>query len=92
MLSWVARIRRESLFKMTAPGFSDEQRERALQPFFTTKKGTGLGMPICKRIIDQHGGQIAIEPSGNAGATITISLKTNELKCQSKREQVVHGA
>jgi two-component system, LuxR family, sensor kinase FixL len=56
-------------------GFSDEQREKAFEPFFSTKrKGTGLGLAICKRIIEMHGGEIAIDRAINRGAGIVITL------------------
>ena len=43
------------------PGLSPEQRDKIFEPFFTTKtKGTGLGMAIAKRIVEAHGGQIAV--------------------------------
>jgi signal transduction histidine kinase len=45
------------------PGLGPEQRQRIFDPFFTTKtKGTGLGMAIAKRIIEAHGGRIAVGP------------------------------
>jgi two-component system, LuxR family, sensor kinase FixL len=45
------------------PGLTAEQRQRIFEPFFTTKtKGTGLGMAIAKRIVEAHGGQIAVGP------------------------------
>jgi PAS domain S-box-containing protein len=64
------------------PGLSIEQQQRIFEPFFTTKtKGTGLGMAIAKRIVEAHGGQLAV---GNAsvqedttsvhGAEIVITL------------------
>jgi signal transduction histidine kinase len=57
------------------PGLSPEQRQRIFDPFFTTKtKGTGLGMAIAKRIIEAHGGQIAVGPSSGPGAEIVITL------------------
>ena len=57
------------------PGFTAEQRAQAFQPFFTTKaSGTGLGLPICQRIIESHGGLIAIDGDGNGGASIVITL------------------
>jgi signal transduction histidine kinase len=58
------------------PGFTPEQRQRALEPFFTTKvKGTGLGLAITRRILEAHGGSIAIETDGSqGGATILLTL------------------
>ncbi|MCI0738697.1 MAG: ATP-binding protein [Gemmataceae bacterium] len=46
------------------PGLNPEQSQRIFEPFFTTKtKGTGLGMAIAKRIVEAHGGWIAVGPS-----------------------------
>lgn len=58
------------------PGIPDEMKDKILQPFFTTKKGTagtGLGLSITNDIIKAHGGGLNI--SSQAGCTIfTISL------------------
>ena len=49
------------------------------QPFFTTKpSGTGLGLPIVKRIIEAHHGQLDIESNPEAGTTVSISLPAVE--------------
>src|SRR5262249_35900585 len=57
------------------PGLNAEQRARIFEPFFTTKtKGTGLGMAIAKRIVEAHGGQIAVGPEGPPGTAIHILL------------------
>ncbi|MCG8586801.1 MAG: HAMP domain-containing histidine kinase, partial [Pirellulales bacterium] len=57
------------------PGLSAEQREKVFEPFFTTKpKGTGLGLAITKRIIESHGGQIAVGNNGSTGAEFRITL------------------
>jgi signal transduction histidine kinase len=57
------------------PGLSAEQRQRIFDPFYTTKtKGTGLGMAIAKRIIDAHGGQIAVGSAAGPGAEILLTL------------------
>lgn len=57
------------------PGLPPEQREKVFEPFFTTKsKGTGLGLTITKRIIESHGGRIAVENNGSTGAEFVITL------------------
>jgi PAS domain S-box-containing protein len=57
------------------PGLNPEQRRRIFDPFFTTRtKGTGLGMAIAKRIVEAHGGQIAVGPCQGRGAEIIITL------------------
>jgi len=48
-------------FRDNGPGLTAEQRQRIFEPFFTTKtKGTGLGMAIARRIVEAHGGQLAV--------------------------------
>jgi len=57
------------------PGLSAEQARRIFEPFYTTKtKGTGLGMAIAKRIVEAHGGHIAVGDGEAPGAEITITL------------------
>jgi PAS domain S-box-containing protein len=57
------------------PGLDPEQRQRIFEPFFTTKtRGTGLGMAITKRIVEAHGGQIAVGAGGGPGAEIILTL------------------
>jgi signal transduction histidine kinase len=56
------------------PGFTPEQRRNLFEPFFTTKtQGTGLGMAIAKRIVEAHGGSIAVDGDG-PGGRIVITL------------------
>ncbi len=53
-------------------GIPDENLEKIFEPMFTTKKtGTGLGLVICKSIIEQHGGTISVS---NKPTTFTIKL------------------
>ena len=50
---------------------------RLFEPFFTTKaKGTGLGLWLSQRIVQDHGGSIAVESVAGKGATFTITLPT----------------
>jgi signal transduction histidine kinase len=59
----------------TGKGVDKELTSRIFEPFFTTKpKGTGLGLPITKRLIEQHGGVMSIENNSSGGATFSIIL------------------
>lgn len=64
-------------------GIPDENFVCLFDPFFTTKdigKGTGLGLPIAKRIIEEHGGKIKAENQPSAGALFKIYLPVYEKK------------
>lgn len=55
-------------------------QERIFDPFFTSKKnGTGLGLVICKRIIDLHGGNIHITSKDGVGTTVDLSFPIHSL-------------
>lgn len=57
------------------PGLDAVQRQRIFEPFFTTKtKGTGLGMAIALRLIEAHGGNMAVGSNSAPGAEILIRL------------------
>lgn len=56
-------------------GFSEEIRDRLFEVFFTTREGgTGLGLPIVRRIVEQHGGRVEISSAPGKGTTATITL------------------
>ena len=56
------------------PGMPADVREKVFEPFFTTKhRGTGLGMPIARRIVEAHGGHIEIDTPGT-GTIVRITL------------------
>lgn len=62
----------------TGAGISQENLQKVFDPFFTTKikgEGVGLGLSICKNIIDQHGGLLKIENAEGRGVTVTVVLK-----------------
>jgi signal transduction histidine kinase len=59
----------------TGAGIPPEIIDRMFEPFFTTKpNGTGLGLPITRRIIYEHGGSMSVESQPHKGATFTILL------------------
>jgi two-component system sensor histidine kinase HydH len=63
------------LFSDEGPGISDETLNKIWEPFFTTKdKGSGLGLPIVKKIIEGHGGTIEIDNGPHRGAQVTVTL------------------
>lgn len=56
-------------------GFPEHMVDRAFEPYVTTKdKGTGLGLPIVKKIVEEHGGSIFIENRTGGGTCISIVL------------------
>ena len=62
-------------FSDNGMGMSEETLKKLWVPFFTTKaKGMGFGLPICKRMVEAHGGKIQIESSLGKGAEITVSF------------------
>ncbi len=62
-------------FTDTGGGISAENLSRVFEPYFTTKtSGTGLGLLIVRRIVREHGGELAIESKEGKGLTLTIRL------------------
>ena len=59
----------------TGAGIPAENLPRLFEPFFTTKaSGTGLGLPITRRIIQEHRGDITVQSQPNKGTTFRITL------------------
>jgi PAS domain S-box-containing protein len=59
----------------TGVGIPPEVSGRIFEPFYTTKsKGTGLGLTIAQRIIEEHGGQLSVQSQVGKGTTFTILL------------------
>jgi signal transduction histidine kinase len=59
----------------SGPGVPAELRPRIFEPFFTTKAtGTGLGLAVVRRIVEGHGGSVALAPPGEGGATFVLHL------------------
>jgi nitrogen fixation/metabolism regulation signal transduction histidine kinase len=59
----------------TGHGVTGEMKERLFLPYFSTKnRGTGLGLPIVSRIMQEHGGSIRVEENHPAGARFILEL------------------
>ncbi len=65
-------------YRDNGPGLSGAVRARIFEAFFTTKDtGTGLGMAIAKRIVDEHGGELTVGSGDYSGAEFLIKLRRN---------------
>jgi len=61
------------------PGITPENQAKVFDPFFTTKEqGTGLGLTIVHRIVEDYGGEISLESNGRSGTTFTILFPLTE--------------
>ncbi|MBN2102967.1 GAF domain-containing protein [bacterium] len=65
----------------TGIGIHSDHLKKIFQPFYSTKeKGTGMGLAICRRIIDQHGGDIQVESESGKGTSFSVILPIFEKK------------
>jgi PAS domain S-box-containing protein len=70
----------EIAFKDTGAGMSEEalSKLKGGVPLFTTKsKGMGFGLPICRRLVEAHGGKISVESMAGKGTTVTVTIPVN---------------
>jgi signal transduction histidine kinase len=57
------------------PGIPGEVRAKIFEPFFTTKhRGTGLGLPTARRVVERHHGTVEIECPPSGGTVVTVTL------------------
>jgi PAS domain S-box-containing protein len=72
----------EFTFTDTGVGMSEQTKSKIFMPLFTTKaQGMGFGLAICKRIVEAHGGKIAVVSNLGKGTTFTVTLPMeHELK------------
>ena len=61
--------------KDTGTGLDPAVAERMFQPFFTTKSyGLGMGLAICRSIIEAHGGSLCVSPRAPHGAEVRFTI------------------
>ncbi|MCX5891703.1 MAG: ATP-binding protein, partial [Deltaproteobacteria bacterium] len=71
----------EIRFADTGDGIEPESLKKVLNPFFTTKeKGSGLGLPIVKSIIETHQGSLKVDSTMGQGTVVTITLPELSMK------------
>ena len=69
----------EVSFKDTGIGIPKENMEKLFTPFFTTRaQGMGMGLAVCKKLINSHGGNIETESEEGKGSTFTVKLPVQQ--------------
>ncbi len=70
----------------TGVGISSDGLKRIFQPFFTTKAhGIGLGLPITRRLIEDHGGTLHVESQPGKGTTMTVRLPVLTVSAEEEK-------
>src|SRR5206468_11781770 len=84
----------------TGPGIPPALRARIFEPFFTTKppgEGTGLGLPLCREMVEAHGGTLEVTSAPGQGATFQVTLPVGPVPASlpappaTAEERVVRG-
>ena len=61
------------------PGIPDELRDKLFEPYITNKeKGSGLGLAVVKKILEEHGGKISVDSNPDRGTRFTLSLPVDQ--------------
>jgi len=62
------------------PGIPPDKADRLFAPFYTTKtEGLGMGLPICRSIIEFHHGRLTVGTRPGGGATFTFTLPVESI-------------
>ena len=70
------------------PGIEPGVRTRVFDLFFTTRAaGTGIGLPVAKKIVDAHGGRIGIDSEPGAGTRVCLSIPTRTAREAARRSR-----
>lgn len=84
--AWRCRLHNEG------PPIPPEVLPRVFDLFFSTKPGgAGVGLALCQRIIEEHGGTIALESTADSGTTVTISLPAHKREALIAPPDGFHG-
>ncbi len=73
----------------TGTGFQEESLRKVFRPLYTTKKGgLGLGLSICRSIVDAHGGGMTISSAETGGAKVTVVLPAGQRRDRIEEDEV----
>ena len=68
--------------KDSGPGLAPDSLERIFKPFYSTKPdGMGMGLAICRSIVEAHGGRLWVEANEPRGAVFRVILPMAKQKC-----------
>ncbi len=68
----------------TGRGIPAEHLPNIFRPFYTTKgNGTGLGLSLARRIVEEHHGRIEVESSSGKGTTFSVMLPVRQATAES---------
>ena len=83
---------RRIVVRDSGTGMPPEVLKNVLRPFYTTReKGTGLGLPLAKKVVERHGGTLSIESEAGVGTTVTIVLPFDAQASKKKAEAGLIG-
>ena len=73
----------------TGPGFAQESANRIFEPGFSTRPGSpGLGLAVCRKIAEQHGGTLVASNRARAGANFTMTFPLEQQAVRGKSDEV----
>ncbi len=72
----------------TGPGIAEEYRDKIFHVYFSTKRtGTGLGLPMVKRIVGEHDGTISFQSEEGKGTSFTLFLPSGAAETEKNGEE-----
>lgn len=80
------------VFKDSGVGIPEEALDRVFEPYYSTKDtGTGLGLAVTKKIVEEHGGRIRVESAPGEGTTFEIDLPRERKGSPSRERRTLAG-
>ena len=77
----------------TGVGIPEENLEKIFQPLFSTKaKGQGLGLAVCKRLVEAHNGSITFKSKVGEGSTFTVEIPLRYIAVDQKEPRIIERA